>query len=160
MQCKGNFLGFLLLEILCVLALSSLFLFLSVPVLKRSANAELRLSARELIRELDALALQVRQSGQAAALSYERAQNSLTKHRLDDDGHLLAGSANEVFFPLPPRSSIERFRFAQSTLGPAFLLLRPDGTTTPGRIVLKATRGERCTIVQSLRGRRTLTCSS
>ncbi len=62
--------------------------------------------------------------------------------------------------PLPSRVTVIRAQFGNVTGNFGVLRLRRNGSATPGRFVLLGENGDRCDVIQALRGMRRVECNS
>ena len=141
--------GYSLLEVIVTLSICSLVGAAALAGLGGSRSASTKAAAEEIMRRLNQAAI-------LAAASHREfcaVASSPDSIKFEE----CSGTNTHPPFLLPKSVRIEQFVFG----GPdsAKLVLRPNGTASPGRIELSGNDLERCVLRQALRGARELSCS-
>ncbi len=95
-----------------------------------------------------------RWTGSMADITFDGTENALY---LEPNQQL--DSPRKKLLQLSNRVRILQANFGSVKGAVPTLTLRPDGSASPGSVVLRNEKAEQCSIIQSLRGARRLTCT-
>ena len=151
----NNCKGLSLFELCVSIALTAVILLSSWPVLKSlAAGKNLKQSADKVLDTLEHHARMSSLTGENSTISFSLSDNAV---------YLLADKEGDIkskqLLRLAPGIRIVKADFAGFNPGRNSLLLHPDGSASPGSVILENKLFERCSIVQSLRGARRIVCS-
>lgn len=136
--------GFTLIEMLLVMFISSLIFGAGLISISKMRSAKLDLVAEAVARELDYHALR-------AGLIKE-------EQRIIFKNDSLVGEENKILLSLPKNIYFQEAAFGNLAKDRNVLVLRANGSATPGRAVLRD-KEKTCSIIQSLYGTRRILCN-
>lgn len=138
--------GFTLLELAVTLLLTGILLTMATLNLSEAQGRGARSSASELMRVLEQSALRaIRERGDV------RVEFVPTSSTFSVNGRAQS---------LIGKSTISAVRFATIDKHNSTLILRADGSASPGKVTVRDSSGMECAVIQALRGARRIECSS
>ena len=145
--------AFSITELLVSIVILSLLLSSSIlHISPFTSSKKLKRSAQELSQLLDNQALEATTTNQDITIVFELPTTILRHTEFNS-------AIKKILLRLPDSLTITRAQFANISSAPHSLILRSDGSATPGTIIVSDNHQNTCSITQALRGPRTLTCT-
>lgn len=135
--------GFTLIEIIIAMFIFSLSLSAGLMSISKMRTAKVEVIAESIARELDYQAL--------------RAGLMKKEQRITFESDSLVGEDGKVLLSLPKTIGFQDAAFGNLSKDRNVLVLRTNGSATPGRVVLVDAE-KTCSIIQSLYGTRRILC--